>query len=439
MSHETRTIGVVEDDPIMGESLQQALELEGFAVEWWQSGEAALAGLRRVRTDLVVCDIRLPDIGGPDVFRQASRCCAAPFLFMTAFADIDQAVALMRSGAGDYLTKPFDMASFLERARSLIARSRTEAEGILGASASMRQLEALLRRIADLPTPVLLMGETGVGKEVAARFLHGISPARNLPFMAVNCAAIPSELIESELFGHERGAFTGASGRHLGYAERAGGGFLFLDEIGDLPLAAQSKLLHLLENRTFLRVGGERPIPFKARVVSATNRDLQKGMAAGRFREDLLFRINALAVEVAPLRERPEDVSWLAERFFEMFCDAMNRDLRGISVLAEEAALAYPWPGNVRELRNRVERAVALATGDWIMPHDLFPAGAHGAASVQRIPTLEEARLAAEKRLILRALSATGGEIIQSARMLGISRTTMWEKMRRFEIDGPQG
>ena len=374
MSLEHRVIGLLEDDPIMGELLVQRLSLEGTIVRWWTSGREALAEIERSRPEAVVCDIRLPDMSGEDVFRAvAGREAAPPFLFITGYGDIDQAVQLIRSGAGDYLTKPFDMPVFLDRLAGLLAPQPGEATSVLGVSEPMRAVERTLHRLARVRATVLFTGETGAGKEVCARFLHAAAGGATGPFMAVNCAAIPADLLEAEIFGHERGAFTGAQARHLGYAERAGEGTLFLDEIGDLAPTLQAKLLRLVEERQFHRVGGEAAIRFRARVVCATNSDLQKRVAEGRFREDLFYRINVVPVAVPPLRNRPEDVVWLLERFFDEYNSASGGGLAGVSGLAEEAALGHSWPGNVRELRNRVERAVALALGPWIMPGDLFP------------------------------------------------------------------
>ena len=431
-------IGVVEDDPVMGESLRQRLTLEGCDVDWWTTGRDAAAGLRSLAHDLVICDIRLPDMGGAALFKETVRDVhAPPFLFITAYGEIDQAVALMRAGAGDYLTKPFAMDDFLDRVKALLSRrcAPADQEQTLGASAAMQGVERLLRRVADLDSALLITGETGVGKEVCARFVHGISPGAAAPFMAVNCAAIPGELLESELFGHEKGAFTGAQARHLGYAERAEAGVLFLDEIDEIPLSLQAKLLRLIQDRAFHRVGGERPIPFAARLVCASNRDLEAAVRRGEFREDLFFRINVIPVQVPALRERAADTALLLHRFAAEFGTAMARDLKGVSSLAEEAALAHDWPGNVRELRNRVERAVALAQGAWLMPGDLFPeVGRPQEGKADEIATLSEVREAAERRQIMRALQATDGQVMKAAELLAVSRTTLWEKMRRLRI-----
>lgn len=436
MQPESHVIGLVEDDPIMGESLVQRLALEGMTVRWWQCGRDAVNEIRNRRFEAIVCDIRLPDLDGEALFREAARVPdVPPFLFVTGHADIDQAVRLMRAGAADYVTKPFEMDDFLTRLTDLIRPHAGDAETVLGVSLAMKAVERMLRRIARVGSNVLISGETGTGKEVAARFLHAMSPFPTEPFMAVNCAAIPGDLLESELFGHEKGAFTGAGQRHSGYAERAGEGTLFLDEIGELRSELQAKLLRLIEDRSFHRVGGERPVPFRGRLITASNADLARLVATGRFREDLFYRINVVSVRMPALRERPEDLPWLLERFFTEFVSRCETPLKGISALAEETALAHQWPGNVRELRNRMERAVALALGPWLMPGDLFPEIEASLAAPHVLGSLEDIRLEAEKRHILRALALTGGEIIPAAKALGIGRTTLWEKMRRLGLN----
>ena len=438
MLNESGCIAVVDDDPIMGESLQRALELEGWRAVWWHTGKTAVDGMFQLRPDLVLCDIRLPDMDGEEVFRATSaRPLAPPFIFMTAFGQIDQAVALIRAGAHDYLTKPFELSSLFQKVRDVLSlRVRDGAQGALGVSPSMKAIEALLRRLAPRSLPILFTGETGTGKEVCARFLHALSPGAAEPFMAVNCAAIPSDLLESEVFGHERGAFSGAHQRHFGYAERSRGGILFLDEIAAMPLPLQSKMLRVVEERTFQRVGGEASVPLKARLVYATGEDLVEQVRRGAFREDLLYRINAVTVELQPLRERPEDISWLLSRYFSLFAEQAENDLRGVSSMAEEVALSHPWRGNVRELRNRVERAVNLATGPWLMTADIFPELRNdGIDTVDPVLPLAAVRDAAEKRQIERVLRETSGHLIEAAKRLEISRTTLWEKMRRYGIE----
>lgn len=440
---ERRTLGLVEDDPVMGESLVQRLEIEGANVEWWRSVEVAkraLAGGASAK-DAIICDIRLPDGSGEDVFIGAAEGLnPPPFLFMTGFADVNQAVRLIRSGAGDYLTKPFDMTDFLTRISQLIGTGIEASEPVLGVSPAMREVERLLSRLSKSASNVLITGETGVGKEVCARYLHQNSNVSKGPFIAVNCAAIPEDLLESELFGHEKGAFSGAANRHLGYAERAKGGTLFLDEIGELSPRLQSKLLRLIESRTFGRVGGETVIAFEGRLVCATNLDLREAIKSGRFREDLFYRINVVAVEVPPLRTRPDDVVWLADMFMDEASVDRELALIGLSELAVAALKRHAWHGNVRELRNRIERASLLALGPSIMPGDLFPEyAASGGAGISHdnmaLESLDAARDAAERQHILRALQSTAGAITPAAKLLGISRTTMWEKMRRLKIE----
>jgi DNA-binding NtrC family response regulator len=440
MSLDGRTIALIEDDAVMGESLVQWLSLEGASVEWWKDGVTALEGLRSAKPDLVVCDLRLPDVSGEHVFNEvARRPGAPPFLFMTAFADIDEAVRLMRSGAGDYITKPFEIESLMDRSRGLMRSRRTSlSTGKLGVSPAMRQIETALRKISNLPQPVMLLGETGVGKEVCARFLHASSSRAKSPLIAVNCAALPAELMASELFGHEKGAFTGAISLHRGYAERAEDGMLFLDEITELPVPLQAKLLRLLEQRTFARVGGEREFNFKARIVCAANVDPLGAVKAGRLRLDLLHRINALTLVIPPLRERRDDIEVYLDHFFANARETSGVTVKGIAPGAVEAALEHDWPGNVRELKNRVERAVALCAGDRILCSDLFPdlVVTDAAGQSERFLTLAAVRAAAERRQIERALTATAHSPGEAARLLGISRTTLWEKMRRLGIEG---
>jgi DNA-binding NtrC family response regulator len=439
MSLENRRLALIEDDPIMGESLAQRLKLEGATVRWWRSGAEALKGLSEQDSEAVICDIRLPDRSGADVFRALAReRKAPPFLFITGYGEVGEAVGLMREGARDYLTKPFVMSEFLTRLEHVLGPAEPEGEPVLGVSPAMREVERFLRRAARAASNLLLTGETGVGKEVCARFLHALKDKPSGPFMAVNCAALPADLMESELLGHEKGAFTGAHARHLGYAERAGNGVLFLDEVGELAPKLQAKLLRLIESRSFQRVGGEQPIPFKARLVCATNADLAARVRDGTFREDLYYRINVLSLNVPPLRERVEDIEWLMDRFVAHLTRTMESDVVGLSALACEAAREHRWPGNVRELRNRIERAVALAGSRWIMPGDLFPERTDRAVTEDiAIAPLGAARENAERRHIQRALAMTAGAILPAARALGISRTTLWEKMKRYGLASP--
>lgn len=433
MSLEGRRIALVEDDPIMGESLLQRLSLEGAAVHWWQDGTAALEYLPGFGPDLVICDIRLPDLSGEELFEQAGARLDVPFLFITAYGEVDQAVRLMRSGAGDFITKPFAMDAFLERLKALTRAPSPATSCALGVSTKMAEIESLLKRLAGRKTTVLLTGETGTGKEVCARFLHAQGDG-DCPFVAVNCAAIPADLMESELFGHERGAFTGAASRHTGHAERAGDGVLFLDEIGDLPPPLQAKLLRLIEERSFMRVGGSKPLPFAARLVCATNANLRDLVAQGRFRDDLYYRINVIEICIPPLRERREDIAWLLRKIVEDQAGAPDGPVPPLTPAAEEAAMLHDWPGNVRELKNRVERVMALSGGERVTAGDLFPEHVAALGSQDEIMTLSAARDVAEKRQIQRALRLAQGQPEVAARSLGISRSTLFDKLRRHRI-----
>lgn len=421
----------------MGESLVQSLSLEGCNVDWWKTGAEAARGLRNHTPDVVICDMRLPDTTGEELFlTHAALMPLPPFLFVTAYGDLDQAVSLMQQGAADYVTKPFEISNVLARVQSLIQRSAAPRHGaVLGASREMQKVEDALRRICDLTSPVLFTGETGAGKEVCARFLHDVSSRSQEPFIAVNCAAIPADLMEREIFGY-RGATSQAY--HRGFAERARGGVLFLDEVSDLSLSLQAKLLRLVETREYHRLGGEQNMVFHGRIVCSTHRALQSLILEGRFREDFFYRISGMSIEVPPLRERRDDIAWLIGVFLEKFKGGAQSGPKSASASAVEAAMAYPWPGNVRELRNRVERAAALAPSEHIMPSDLFPeraaAALEAASPAKPFATLSEARDDAERRQIEMALKETGGHMIEAARMLGISRTTLWEKMRRLEL-----
>ncbi|MCW5652821.1 sigma-54 dependent transcriptional regulator [Hydrogenophaga sp.] len=426
---------LIEDDRVLGGAVSQRLRLEGFEVRWAETSAQAMAALRLRRPAFVLADIRLPDGSGEDLYRSAMPYLGdTPILFVTAFADIGQAVRLVRAGADDYLTKPYDMDAVVARIRALASEPAAATEGMPGGgSAASEALARDLHRLAARDLPVLLRGETGVGKEVAARYMHAHSPRAAQPFVAVNCGAIARELMESQFFGHERGAFTGAVAAHAGYFEEAGEGTLFLDEIGELDARLQTALLRVLQDGVFRRLGGRTEQRFRGRLMAATNADLNERMASKAFREDLYYRLAVVELTIAPLRERREDIVPLAQRFLREA--AARNGMPGL--VLEEAALAalqgHAWPGNVRELRNRIERAVALVDGDGITPQDLFPE--------QRLDmpvapeTLADAREQAELDQIDRALALSGGRVSEAARRLGISRTTLWKRRRKGPPD----
>jgi len=433
-SHDRGRIGLVEDDQIMGESIAHRLDLEGYHVDWWQSGEAALQAVRAEAPDLLICDIRLPDINGETLFdRVVPDHPGLPVLFITGFAQVDQAVRLMRAGAADYVVKPFAMQDFLSKIEVLTRRAGDQTSP-LGRSMAMRRIDDLLHRIADIDSTVLFVGESGVGKEVATRYLHQLSNRAKNPFIAVNCAAIPRDLLESELFGHERGAFTGATARHIGYVERAAGGLLLLDEIGDLPLSLQAKLLRLLESRRFQRIGGEMELTSDARIVCATNADLKGRAARGEFRSDLLFRIQVIEIVIPPLRERREDIEPLLDQYRGHFATSFGRHIAGFMPNAQRMAMTHEWPGNARELRNRVERAVALADNAWIAAEQLFPEMSADQRGRADFSSLADVREQVERQHIRNALERSGGRVEDAAQLLSISRSTLFEKIRRLGI-----
>jgi len=431
--HERGRIGVIEDDETVGKSLVQRLELEGYSPLWWQTGRGALDQLPKARPDLVICDIRLPDMNGKDLFLRAlPQLGGKPFLFVTAHAQVEDAVFLMKAGAVDYIVKPYVLPDLLGRIARLI-KLEPRTAGDLGASEAMRQLEMLLRRVADIDSSLLIIGESGAGKEVAAKFVHQISTRADEPFVAVNCGAIPNDLIESQLFGHERGAFTSAQARHHGYVERARNGILFLDEVGELPMLMQVKLLRLIQERTFTRVGGETAIKTGARIICATNTDLEAAVAEGRFRRDLYYRINVIPVIIPPLRDRSDDILPLAHSFLRDFAKEFRRDVKGFTAEAEQALVNRPWPGNVRQLRNCIERAVALSQAPRIGVDVLFPAEA-GDADEAPLATLAEVRDRAERQHIRAVLADVENRIDEAAKRLGISRSTLFDKMRKLGI-----
>jgi len=431
--HERGRIGVIEDDETVGKSLVQRLELEGYSPLWWQTGRGALDQLPKARPDLVICDIRLPDMNGKDLFLRAlPQLGGKPFLFVTAHAQVEDAVFLMKAGAVDYIVKPYVLPDLLGRIARLI-KLQPRTAGDLGTSEAMRQVEMLLRRVADIDSSLLIIGESGAGKEVAAKFVHQVSARADEPFVAVNCGAIPNDLIESQLFGHERGAFTSAQARHHGYVERARNGILFLDEVGELPMLMQVKLLRLIQERTFTRVGGETAIKTGARIICATNTNLEAAVAAGRFRQDLYYRINVIPVVIPPLRDRSDDILPLAHGFLRDFAKEFRRDVKGFTAEAEQALVNQPWPGNVRQLRNCIERAVALSQAPRIGVDALFQAEA-GDADEAPLATLAEVRDRAERQHIRAVLADAENRIDEAAKRLGISRSTLFDKMRKLDI-----
>ena len=427
---------LVEDDPVMGQSIADWLAVRGYRHTWLRTGSEAAERIPSLQPDILICDIRLPDMTGEELHTAVRKnLVGIPVLFVTGFGEVEQAVRLMKAGAADYVTKPFDIEILLERIETLLAPRWQQTDGFeLGASPAIVKVERILRRVAGINSTVLISGPSGSGKEVAARFIHANGPRAEHPFLPVNCAAIPRDLLESELFGHERGSFTGAHARHVGQVERAGDGTLFLDEVAELPTSMQAKLLRLLQERVFARVGGEAPIRSSARVIAATNADLPERVRSGAFREDLFFRLNVISIEIPTLAQRKEDILPLSLRFSGEFATRFEREVLGLTDAAEESLLSHDFPGNVRELRNRIERAVALSEGPWIGVADLFPERVNVARERDAPLTLAAAREDTERRLITRALAETNGDVDTAASLLDVSRSTLFDKIRRFGI-----
>jgi DNA-binding NtrC family response regulator len=434
-------IGIVEDDPIMGESLAQRLRLEGYETRWWKSGEAALASLRETTCHVLVCDIRLPDLSGEQLFRRVLPTLGTtPVIFITAFGEIEQAVRLMQAGANDYITKPFEIDALLAKialfcAREVTAGSDTPGRQALSGSPIMRRLHDEVVRIKDRHDPVLFLGETGVGKEVAARQLHDVSLRKDLPFIVVNCATLPAERAEIVIFGHERGSIPGSRTAHIGLVEQAGAGTLFMDEISALAPVLQRKFLRLIEDKRYNRLGGMQEIISEARVVSSSNADLATLVREGQFRADLYYRLNVTELHIPPLRVRRDDIIPLAEHFITQFSRNAAHRIPSLSPGAATELLDHSWPGNVRELRHRIQRALDLvAAAPQISAHMLFPERSLREEQGDRVATLAEARERTERLHIEEAIRQTGGELGKAAALLGVSRTTLWEKMRRLRI-----
>ncbi len=432
-------ICLIEDDPIIGEALSERLDFEGIVCDWYRDGKSARRSLSQHRYSVVVSDINLPDISGEQLFYDLldSGHAHSPFIFITGYGAIDQAVRLVQHGARDYVTKPFNVGDLIGKIRHLCERQKQDANTAtrLGISAGMRNIEELLPRLAISRSAVLISGESGVGKEKVARALHQAGdPSDKTPFVAVNCGAIPENLIESELFGHEKGAFTGADRERNGVFEQAHGGTLFLDEIGEMPSLMQVKLLRAIQDRTVVRVGGATPHKVDIRLVCATHHDLKAMVEQGDFREDLYYRIHVIHLHVPPLRERQEDILWLAVRFLDEYAGT-GKDRRSLTPEAERALMRYPWPGNVRELRHCLERACVLSLTPLLSAENLFSSGSslHKVEDTLRQPLSDHIQ-ECERAYILRALHECGGRIADTAALLGISRKNLWEKMRKLEI-----
>jgi len=430
-------ICLIEDDEIMGESLADRLNLEGFSFDWHRDGSTARAALQAQNYALVISDIRLPDITGDALFEQllSEHRCLPPFIFITGHGDIDTAVRLLKAGAHDYITKPFDLDALIDKINALMVPGNGLGPAALGQSQAMRRIEAMLHRLAASDASVLITGESGVGKERVAQALHQMTGATK-PFIAVNCGALTESLLEAELFGYEKGAFTGAIRTKKGVFEQASGGTLFLDEIGDMPPSMQVKLLRALQERSIVRVGGETSIPVRIRLICATHQLLQERVNCGAFREDLYYRINVVELRIPPLRERPEDILPLARSLLSEIALANGKSPPGLTPTAEHALKNYRWPGNIRELKNALERASLMNDIHFISHDILFDRPAPRLTGQQDVASsLRDYLNECERDFIVRALDSHQFQIQACADSLGISRKNLWEKMRKLGID----
>ncbi len=455
MSETAGKVLVVDDDRAMCEVLQKGLRFHGFEVHSLTEPEQAVDRLGSEDFDALVTDLNMKELSGLDLCERALAVRPTlPVILITAFGSMETAIGAIRAGAYDFLTKPFeiDVAALalkravqyrrlhddLQRLQQLVNRSRGAEDELIGGSTAMERLRDLIDRVRDSEVTVLITGESGTGKQLVARALHLHGRRASGPFVAVNCAALPEPLLESELFGHARGAFTDAKSARTGLFVQANRGTLFLDEVGEMPLGMQAKLLRALQDRVVRPVGSDQETPFDARIIAATNRDLLEAVEQGRFRQDLYFRLNVLEIEVPPLRSRGSDALALAQSFLQRSASVAGKAIRDISPDAEQKILDYQWPGNVRELQNCMERAVALARFDRITVDDLPErirnfSRSHvlvTAGQPEELVTLEEV----ERRYIRSVLEAVHGHRTAAARVLGLDRKTLYRKLERWGI-----
>ena len=441
---------IVDDEPFNLDLLEQELTDRGYSVERAGSGTQALSKVESFHPDLILLDYQMPDMNGVDVLKEfRNRGSEIPVVMITAYGTIERAVQAMREGAYDFIPKPFEpdhlalvVQKALEREKLkreveiLSAEVRERYHLIVGKSVKMNQAIDAAKKAATSKATVLLLGESGTGKELLARAIHNWSERKEKSFVAINCVGLAKELLESELFGHEKGAFTGAHQLKKGKMELADGGTVFLDEVGDISADVQTKLLRFLQEREFERVGGIKPIRVDVRVIAATNRDLNGDIRAGRFREDLYYRLNVVPITLPPLRERKEDIPELTDFFLQRFSKETKKNFSEMTEEAAEKLLAYNWPGNVRELANVIERAVVLGQGPEVMLHDL-PPGIVGTNQGSLSPDLSyhEAIDAARREMVLKALAQAQGNRTAAAKILGLHKTHLLRLIRSLRID----
>ena len=455
-----KKILVVDDDRETRISLFEALNRHGYQVSVAENGRMALEMLSRSPADLVITDVKMPEMDGLELFsRIRSMDPAVPVVLITGFASVDTAVEAMKKGAFDYILKPFPMEVIEQAATRALeaaalpsgvggkppAREGEAVKAIIGEEEAWRRVVERAEAVASSTATVLILGESGTGKEVVARYIHQRSDRRHGPFVALNCAALPDGLLESELFGHEKGAFTGAVSMKKGKFELAHGGTLLLDEIGEIPLHLQAKLLRVLQEEEVDRLGGKTPIKFDVHVIATTNRNLKEAVEKGEFRQDLFYRLNVIPLRLPPLRERRRDIFLLADHFIRRYSGRYGKPVKELSAAARERFLAYEWPGNVRELENMIERAVLLSGGDRLEPWDLWDGedcAPPPAAAAAEAPSFVDGNgkmmplREAERQMILQALRKTDNNRTHAAKMLGISVRTLRNKLHEYRNKG---
>jgi DNA-binding NtrC family response regulator len=450
MTNNPDKILIADDQASVRFGLRNLLEAEGYRVVEAETGAATLAALTAEAPQLVLLDLRLPDMDGLTLLPQLRAIDdEVPIIILTAHGSIEAAIRALQSGAENFLTKPFDadgllilIARTLEQSRARrtrlligLAQEQVAAEYFLGHSETVRRIHSTVEKLAESDTTVLLQGETGTGKGMVANLIHRLSTRRDKPFVLINCAGLSRELLESELFGHEKGAFTGAITSKQGLLELAHQGTVFFDEIAEMEPAIQARLLNVLERKRFRRVGGVQEKEVAVRIIAATNRDLKQEVKAGRFREDLFYRLGILPITLPPLRERREDILPLTAHFIAYFNQKLNRRVTGVTAKAEALLLHYAWPGNIRELRNIIERAMILCAGAQLHARDL----PFGEASETPETTAEFLSLDEVERLhIERVLAATGQNLTRAAEILGVTRATLYNKLRRYQLAAPE-
>lgn len=456
-----RTVLIADDETNLRKVLAALLRREGFTVLSAANGEEALSILERARVDLLITDLRMPKLDGMGLLRRLQEEHRhIPTVVLTAHGTVDLAVEAMKLGAFDFMTKPFDkdeLRLVINKAAATADLSHAEAHhapggryGLIGESARLQEVFRTIEKVAATPSTVLITGESGTGKELVASALHHHSPRKDKPFIRINCAAIPKDLIESELFGYERGAFTGAVSAKPGRFELADQGTLFLDEIGEVPLEMQVKLLRALQESEFERVGGVSTTKVDVRLVTATNRDLKEEITAGRFREDLYYRLNVVPIVLPPLRDRVEDIPLLVEHFRLKYNERLGKRVEGVSPEAIERLQHYTWPGNIRELENVMERAILFTESSVIEADELPEQIVRAKPSAPELPSrsqptpigplkeiVRQHTESVEKELIQRALEETGGNVTKAARRLSISRKSLQNKMKEFNLRDP--